>query len=185
MGYNDQLRRQIYTVERDVTVAIDDFTRLDALLADLLRQPTTKVTSIVFDSSKEMQLQSEARSRAVADAQVKARQLAKLVGRKLGKAAVTLGGENQTPFVTSVTPIVGVIDNRASSGVAKRRGRDHRRHLREGTASVLTAGVVQPAAAAVEKGTGKEHNAVAPGKPFALGLIQITAEVEIDFQLVD
>ena len=171
LSYNDQLRRQIYQVERDITLRLADLAKLDALLSDLLRERNLSVSGINFGTSKARQHEFEARSRAVSDAKEKAAHLAELNGFKLGKAIdIHVIGENFRPFVTSVIPAVGAAE--PPSRQHKRRGSDPVvTNLNRTTAQFVA---FQPA----------KDETNADGQPFALGQIEITAEVEIDFELV-
>lgn len=108
LSYNDQLRRQIYALERDITVRLNDLSKLDSLLAGLLVERDVKIASISFVHSKAKQFELEARKLAVAEAREKATQLAELNGYNLGKALdIDIVSEGFRPFVTSVIPVVG------------------------------------------------------------------------------
>jgi uncharacterized protein YggE len=159
-GHNEQLKRQIYTVTRELSLRLADLAKLDALLADLLTQPNLKVKAIVFGTSRERELEFEARSRAITDAREKAKQLAELNGLKLGRAYdVRVESETQVPFVTSVIPVVGAAESSELPTATTPRP------ARFPGATLVQAGV--PAAA----------------KSFGMGEIEITAEVFVDFEL--
>ena len=171
LDYNQQLQRQIYQVERDATLRLDDLAQLDALLSDLLQERNLTIVGINFVTSKARQHGFEARSGAATDAREKAAHLAELNGFKLGKAReIRVVSESQSPFVISVTPVVGSAEaskprspRRDSTQVATDAPRDPKLHFV----------AFEPAA----------DEAKADGKPFALGMIEIVAHVEIVFEL--
>lgn len=173
LDYNEQLRRQIYEVERDVTLRLDDLTKLDALLSDLLGERNLQVVGINFVTSKARQHEFEARRRAVADAKEKAAHLAELNGLRLGNAReIHMLSESEHPFVTSVIPVMGSAEPRGARNIK----RDSKRAAKDvPTDSRVRFAAFQPA----------KDEAKADGKPFALGMIEITADVEIDFELVE
>jgi uncharacterized protein YggE len=166
LDYSEQLRRQIYEVQRDITLTLGDLTKLDAMLSDLLAERSLKVVGINFGAGNMREHEFEALRRAVTDAKEKAAHLAQLNGLELGDAReIHVVREFQTPFATSVVPVVGA---------AKPRGL-HR-----------DAGVVED----VPKQTNvqfvafqADDDAKKEGKQFALGMIEITAQVSIDFDL--
>ena len=163
LDYNEQLRRQTYQVERGVTLTLDDLTKLDAMLSDLLGERNLKVVGVNFVTSKIRQHELEALTRAMADAKEKAAHLAKLNGLKLGKARdIHVIDESQRPFVTSVLPVVGSLMPRTA-----------RPKVAAKTADVRFV-VLQT-----------DDDAQVDGKPFALGMIEITADVTIDFELAE
>lgn len=170
LDYNEQLRRQIYQVERDVTLTLGDLTKLDAVLSDLLRERNLKVVGINFVTSKVRQHEFEALSRAVADAKEKGAHLAKLSGFELGSAReIRVISESHRPFVTSVIPVVGSATPRGlkrnSTQVAKDVGE---------TSNVRFVAFQDPTA-----------EARVDGKQFALGMIEISAHVNIDFEFAE
>jgi uncharacterized protein YggE len=122
LGYNDQLRRRIYQVERDVSVTLYDLSKLDGLLSDLLGVPNSKISGITFGTSKARQHRLQALRRAVADAQEKATLLASLNNLALGKARdISIDSIDQQPFVISVIPVVGAADDRPARRTTGRR----------------------------------------------------------------
>ena len=171
LHFNEQLRRRIYQVERDLTLTLDDLTKLDGLLSDLLRERNLKVVGINFVTSKAKQHEFEARSRAVADAKEKAAHLAELNGFKLGNAReIRIISESQQPFVTSVVPAVAAAQPR---GPQKINGNSRQIAKALPRNSKLRFVAFQQA----------KDGAEADGKQFALGMIEITAHVNIDFEL--
>jgi uncharacterized protein YggE len=171
LDYNEKLRRQIYQVERDVRLKLNDLKRLDELLSDLVRERSVKVASINFVTSKSRQYEFEARRRAVADAKEKATQLAELNGFELGNARdIRVTRENLAPFAASVIPVVGSAEPHHSRS-AERDSTQISKDVPRNTELQFVA--FQPRA----------EEAKAEGRPFALGMIEISANVDIVFEL--
>lgn len=170
LDFNEQLRRQIYEVERDITLRLNDLTKLDALLSDLLQERNLKVVGINFVTSKGRQHEFEARRRAVADAMEKATNLAELNGFQLGDARdIRVISESQDPFITSITPVVGAAEPR----VPRQVERISDKVATDPKISSVRLVAFQP----------PKEEVKANGIPFALGMIEISAYVEIDFAL--
>ena len=182
LEYNEQLRRQIYNLERDVAVELGDLSKFDHLLLDLLHEPNLKVKDISFSTANARQLESDALKKAVADARDKAQFLAGLNGLKLGKARdIRVQAESQTPFVISVIPVVGSSKKKAP----QRSDARHSSPLPDpfGRAKAPLGGGFFCVASEGADQAGDTRGQAATGKPFALGLIDTTARVEIDFEM--
>lgn len=167
LDFNQQLKRQIYQVERDVTIHLSDISKLDAVLSELLKQENAKVGGITYATTKERENELLALKNAVADAQEKAKLLADLHRLGLGKAQdIRVINQGFRPFVTSVIPVVGAADPA------------HRELLEK----------IQPAPV-IERGVAPKRWAFvqqpAANQPFGLGTIEFSAAVQIDYQLVD
>jgi hypothetical protein len=172
LDYNEQLRRQIYKVERDVTLRLNDLTKLDALLSDLLGNRSLQVSGISFVNTNIRQHEIEARRRAVADAREKATQLAELNGVKLGDAIdIRVIQETEMPFLTSIIPVVGAAE-------PQNRGKGQGESAR-----VAQSGANRSDVRFVALQPTDDEAAPDAGEAFALGMIEVTAEVAIDFAL--
>jgi len=184
LGYNDQLRRRIYQVERDVSVTLYDLSKLDGLLSDLLGVPNSKISGITFGTSKARQHRLQALRRAVADAQEKATLLASLNNLALGKARdISIDSIDQQPFVISVIPVVGAADDRpARRTTGRRSGAEPRKSQNDRPKRTVRTQFV--ALQAPKKQPAKKAGAVGKKAPFALGLLEVTVSVSIDFELV-
>jgi len=182
LSYNEQLRRQVYEVEREMSVKLGVLANLNPLLADLLKLSEMQIASIEFGASKAREHEQEARRRAVTDAKETALHLAELAGLKLGKAQqISAFGEQQRPFVTSVIPFVGRADPFGS--------RRERRAAQEQPDAPAAAAISIPRNIAdnlfvAAQVAGAEGKAPADGT-FGLGLIDFTASISIDFELID
>ena len=184
LDYSEQLRRQIYEVERDITIKLHRLGNLDGLLSDLLGVPNSKITGITFGTTKARERRLEALRRAVADAREKAALLADLNGLALGSARdIEVVTETESPFVISVVPVVGSTDDPRQDGTtATGRGAELRGREGGNSKGPLPAGLV-----AFKAPAGRPQQAAKAAKkaaPFALGLIDLTASVSIDFELV-
>jgi uncharacterized protein len=183
LEYNDQLRRQIYHLQRDVTLELNDLTRLDHLLLDLLHEPNLNVKSITFTTTKWRQYNLDALKRAVADARDKAQQLAELNGLKLGKARdIRVSSETQTPFVISVIPVVGSAQHKSQHSNVRNQRDDENPFGSRGKSPAGKAFVLVAVDAPDQQGD-KHDEAQPDGKPFAVGTISVTAQVEVDFEM--
>jgi uncharacterized protein YggE len=177
LSYNEQLKRQIYHVDRSMSLKLGVLANLNALLADLLKQPDATIGEIRFGASKARDHELEARTKAVADATETAGNLAQLAGLKLGKAIrIESYGEQQRPFVTSVLPVVGQVDPFA----VPRLGRDKPAlvgHMPSPRGTTLVAATLAGFQAAQPAGG-------ADGA-FGLGQIEFSASVSIEFEMTE
>lgn len=177
LDFNEQLRRQIYQVERDLTLTLADLGKLDGLLSGLLAGRNAKVVGIRFVAGDERQHEFEALRRAVADAKEKATHLAALTDQRLGRARhVQVVNESQRPFVTSIIPIVG--------GRSRGRGADPFGAQLDGDAAAgKLAADASPAGSRLLPIAFQQANAAAEAAaPFALGTIEVSAEVRVDYE---
>ena len=184
LGYNEQLRRRIYQVERDVSVTFHELTKLDGLLSDLLGVPNSKISGITFGSSKARQHRRDALRLAVADAQEKARLLASLNELTLGLARdIRIETESQSPFVISLIPSVGAANDRTQRRTAGNPfGATPREPIKAGPKRTVRTQLI--ALQAPKKQPAQKGDAEGKKTPFALGLLEVTVSVSIDFELV-
>ena len=185
LGYNEQLRRRIYQVERDVSVTLHELSKLDGLLSDLLGVPNSEISGITFGSSKARQHRLDALRQAVADAQEKAKLLASLNELALGKARdISIEEESQTPFVISLIPSVGAAADRKQRRTAGRQIEATPRESKKGGPkhAVRTQLV---ALQAPKKQPAQKEGVEGKKTPFALGLLEVTVSVSIDFELIE
>ncbi len=180
--FNDQLRRRIYRVERDVTLRLTDLAKLDAMLSDLLGVGNLKIEGVKFVTSKSAQHESEARSQAVANAKEKAKHVAELNGLKLGKARnIQILTEHQRPFVSSVVPVVG------SAGARSPRRQAVSPASPSSSADPFSSDGSLPFRPVAFRAADEEIQEQRTGKPeqqpFALGTIELTASVSIVFEM--
>jgi len=171
LDFNQQLKRQIYTVERDVTISMSDLSRLDAVLSDLLKETNAKVAGVTYATSKSRQYELQALKSAVADAQERAKLLAELHDLKLGKAQdIRVVNQGFRPFVTSVTPVVGAVEP------------EHRALVENATVTTLKTS--SPQTPTTKRFVALQQPA-AGNAPFGLGTLEFSASVQIDYLLVE
>jgi uncharacterized protein YggE len=182
-GYDEDRRRFFYRVDREASMTLKEISKFDTLLAAALQRGGFNITGIVFGTSKGEELEAEARRRAVEAARVKAKQLAELNGLKLGTARlITEDRFLQTPFVTSVVPVVGArtprrADNKATGGGFF--------SIADGASGAVFRGPAQPVSFTQ---SGADDGDPAPPQvsqvAAGLGVIVTTADVTIEFELV-
>ncbi len=186
LRFSNELRRYIYEVERDVAVTLSDLSRVDSLLSLLLNEPGVKIKGIRFGSGRARESQIEARRRAVTDATETAAHLAELTGLKLGKpTSIQLTGQSQTPFATSVIPVVGAAEPQPGGDVDPFGMPSAQSHPGVIGHNATLSSPFRLAAYQNQSSTKKVKADEAAGQPFALGMINITANVHIDFELLE
>lgn len=74
-----------YTASRQLTITVDDLSRLNTVLDAALEEGMNRVSNIALKSSKEAQYVEKAREAAIIDAKQKAQSLAKGFGEQLGQ----------------------------------------------------------------------------------------------------
>lgn len=181
LSFNEQLKRQVYEVQRELSVKLGVLKNLNPLLAELLKLSDIRIESITFGSSGALEHEREARRRAMADDKETATQLAMLAELKLGKARqISAVNQSTRPFVTSVIPFVGQADP-----FAPRRGtiRPQAHSQASANAAASRSGVKF---VAVEGDGEQAAGDAAPNEgAFGLGLIEFSTDVSIEFELVE
>ncbi len=167
--YNDQLRRRIYKVKRDLTIQLDDLSKLEPLLTDLLKEENLKVGDISFVASNTKRYEIEARRLAVADARARAEHLAELNGLTVDKAIdIRMVQEYNNPFVTSCVPVVGSTQPRMPQ---------------DNDMPVFRLAPKTPGGTKIQFVSFQTEKDKPEGNQFGLGKISITAKVSITFEL--
>lgn len=186
LRFSNELRRYIYEVERDVAVTLSDLSRVDSLLSHLLNEPGVKIKGIQFGSGRARESQIEARRRAVAEATETAAHLAELTGLKLGKpTSIRLTGQSQRPFATSVIPVIGAAQPEAGGGADPFGMPSGQSNPGVFGHDATLPSPFRLAAFQNQPPTKKAEADEATGQPFGLGMINITANVHIDFELLE
>jgi uncharacterized protein YggE len=181
LSFNEQLRRQVYEVQRELSVKLGVLANLNPLLADLLKLSDLRIESITFGASNARQHEQESRRRAMTDAKETATHLAELAGLKLGKAQQITSSDGATrPFATSVIPVVGKADpfrlNRGKPSKA----------LSSPVASLDFHPNHRDLFVALQAAGGQAAGAEPPADgTFGLGLIEFSVSVTVDFELVE
>ncbi len=183
LDFSKQLNRQIYRVSRDATVKLTDFSKLDGLLADLLKQQNLTVNKITFDTTDGKKLSMQALSEAITDARKKAELLATQGGGKLGRPInIHIDEDSQRPFVTSVIPTVGSNEDPATSR-QRTAAIQSQTAVKDQTAPLIVSPFRLVANEVPVKAAVAADNGVV-GKHFAIGQITTEAMVEVDYELL-
>jgi uncharacterized protein YggE len=184
-GFDEERGRFFYRIRRNARITLSDINRFDEFLAEAIKQGGFNIDDIDFETSREQDLEAEARRNAVAAARDKAQQLAKLAGLQLGKPRrIVEEGVSQVDFSFSVVPSAPPQARRKSdadgAGLAKRNqpATPTVSPALFGTGTHL-AGFALPAEPAAENTLAPAVNQVKP----RCGVITTTVTVEIEFEI--
>ncbi len=86
--YDYEKKKTTYNAVQTIEIVLKDLTKYDELMEGLVQQGINRLDKVSFESSKIVQLQSEARKLAMKDAKVKAEDYVSVLGQKVGKAFV-------------------------------------------------------------------------------------------------
>jgi len=86
--YDYEKKKTSYNATQTVEIVLKDLTKYDELMEGLVQQGINRIDKVSFESSKVLQLQSEARKLAMKDAKAKADDYVSVLGQKVGKAFV-------------------------------------------------------------------------------------------------
>lgn len=86
--YDYEKKKTSYNAVQTVEIVVKDLSKYDELMEGLVQQGINRIDRVSFESSKELQLQSEARKLAMKDAKAKAEDYVSVLGQKVGKAFV-------------------------------------------------------------------------------------------------
>jgi uncharacterized protein YggE len=96
-----------YRVQNAVSVTLRDIDRAGGILDQAVEAGAVRVHGVAFDTSRRRELMDQARGEAMADAQHKAEQLARLTGADLGEVMLidesTVSGSPPRPFIADAT----------------------------------------------------------------------------------
>ncbi|HET8753574.1 MAG TPA: SIMPL domain-containing protein [Salinimicrobium sp.] len=84
--YNYNSKEYYYSANQAISVKLDDLGKYEEVMNGLLESGLNRIDGIEFKSSKKEQLESEARKKAVLDAQAKAKELVAPLDQRLGGA---------------------------------------------------------------------------------------------------
>jgi len=85
-NYDTDKKKYSYVASQTIVIHLKDITKYDALMMGLTDAGVNTIDGVSFKTSKQAQYESEARVKAVADAQKKASDYTAALGQKLGKA---------------------------------------------------------------------------------------------------
>lgn len=86
--YDYEKKKTNYNATQTIEIVVKDLSKYDELMEGLVQQGINRIDRVTFESSKELQLQSEARKLAMKDAKAKADDYVSVLGQKVGKAFV-------------------------------------------------------------------------------------------------
>jgi len=86
--YDYEKKKTTYNAVQTIEIVLKDLNKYDELMEGLVQQGINRLDKVSFESSKIVQLQSEARKLAMKDAKVKAEDYVSVLGQKVGKAFV-------------------------------------------------------------------------------------------------
>lgn len=85
-NYDYNKKKNTYTASQTIVIHLKDLSKYDALMMGLTDAGVNTINGVSFKTSKQEQYESEARVKAVADANKKAADYTTALGQKLGKA---------------------------------------------------------------------------------------------------
>jgi len=86
--YDYEKKKTSYNATQTVEIVLKDLTKYDELMEGLVQQGINRIDRVSFETSKLLQLQSDARKLAMKDAKAKAEDYVSVLGQKVGKAFV-------------------------------------------------------------------------------------------------
>ena len=86
--YDYEKKKTTYTATQTVEIVLKDLSKYDELMEGLVQEGINRLDKVSFETSKLVQLQSEARKLAMKDAKAKAEDYVSVLGQKIGKAFV-------------------------------------------------------------------------------------------------
>ena len=95
--YDYEKKKTTYNATQTIEILLRDLSKYDELMEGLVDGGINKVNSVVFQSSKLEQYQSEARKLAMKDAKQKAIDYVSVLGQKVGKA-LTISDNSQNYY---------------------------------------------------------------------------------------
>jgi len=86
--YDYEKKKTTYNATQTVEIVLKDLSKYDELMEGLVQEGINRLDKVSFETSKLVQLQSEARKLAMKDAKAKAEDYVSVLGQKIGKAFV-------------------------------------------------------------------------------------------------
>lgn len=84
--FNYNTKDTFYSANQAISIELQDLKKYEDIMSGLLNSGLNRIDGIEFMTSKKEELQSEARKKAVLDAQMKAKEYAEALGQEIGKA---------------------------------------------------------------------------------------------------
>ncbi|RYZ83018.1 MAG: DUF541 domain-containing protein [Proteobacteria bacterium] len=95
--YDYNKKKYSHTANQTIQIMLKNLDQYDALMGGLVEAGITRVNGVTFKSSKEQQLESEARKLAMKDAKIKAEDYVSVLNQKIGKA-LTINDNSQIRY---------------------------------------------------------------------------------------
>jgi uncharacterized protein YggE len=86
--YDYEKKKTSYNATQTVEIVLKDLSKYDELMEGLVQQGINRIDRVSFETSKLVQLQSEARKLAMKEAKAKAEDYVSVLGQKVGKAYI-------------------------------------------------------------------------------------------------
>jgi uncharacterized protein YggE len=86
--YDYEKKKTSYNATQTVEILLKDLSKYDELMEGLVQQGINRLDKVSFETSKLVQLQSDARKLAMKEAKLKAEDYVSVLGQKVGKAFV-------------------------------------------------------------------------------------------------
>lgn len=84
--YNYNSKETFYSANQSISIKLEDLSKYEKLMSGLLESGLNRIDGIQFQSSRQDELETEARKRAILDALQKAKEYAGALGQEVGKA---------------------------------------------------------------------------------------------------
>lgn len=84
--FNYNTKDTFYSANQAISIELQDLKKYEDIMSGLLNSGLNRIDGIEFMTSKKEELQSEARKKAVLNAQMKAKEYAEALGQEIGKA---------------------------------------------------------------------------------------------------
>ncbi|PIF30324.1 hypothetical protein CLU81_0742 [Flavobacterium sp. 9] len=84
--YDYEKKKTSYNATQTVEIVLKDLSKYDELMEGLVQQGINRIDRVSFETSKLVQLETEARKLAIKDAKSKAEDYVSVLGQKVGKA---------------------------------------------------------------------------------------------------
>lgn len=95
--YDYEKKKNTYNAQQTIEILLKDLSKYDELMEGIVENGINRIDNVVFQSSKLMQYQSEARKMAMKEAKLKAEDYVTVLGQKVGRA-LTITDNSQTYY---------------------------------------------------------------------------------------
>jgi uncharacterized protein YggE len=116
-NYDYNKKKENYIASQTIVIHLKDLTNYDALMMGLTDAGINTINGVSFKTSKQAQYESEARVKAVADANKKAADYTGALGQKLGKALMVT--DNTQTYYPPVYRMSAMMDKSISEEASK------------------------------------------------------------------